>query len=134
MCKIFVLLGLVAVAAAGVLPNEPVPIVHQEQDISPDGSFHTKYETGNGISYQEQGVLKNPGQENEALSVQGSSSYNAPDGTPIQLTFVADENGFQPQGAHLPVAPPAPEIPAAILRALEYIAAHPYVEPSKKRV
>lgn len=35
---------------------------------------------------------------------------------------MADENGYQPQSADIPQAP---EVPAAILRALEYNAAHP---------
>ena len=128
-----VLFALVAVAAAGLLPSDPVPIVAQEQDISPDGSFHTKYETGNGINYQENGALKNLGAEEPAISSQGAFSYNSPDGTPIKLTWIADENGFQPQGAHLPVAPAAPEIPPQIARALEWIAAHPYVEPKNAK-
>ena len=95
----------------------------QSQDgPNPDGSYSWSYETGNGIQAQEQGELKNAGTENEGMSAQGSFSYTADDGTPIQLTYIADENGFQPQGAHLPTPPPIPE---EILRALEYIQAHP---------
>lgn len=55
-------------------------------------------------------------------SVQGSYKYTAPDGTPISVTYVADENGFHVEGAHLPTPPPIPE---AILRSLQYNAAHP---------
>lgn len=51
---------------------------------------------------------------------QGASSYVSPEGVPIQLTYTADENGFHPQGAHIP------PVPDYILRALEWIAAHPY--------
>lgn len=36
-------------------------------------------------------------QEAEAQVAQGSAQWTAPDGTPIQLSYVADENGFQPQ-------------------------------------
>ncbi|KAI8040243.1 pupal cuticle protein Edg-78E [Drosophila gunungcola] len=85
-------------------------------DINPsdaEGNYNYAYETSNGIQVQEAG---------NANGVSGSSSFIAPDGTPISLSYVADENGFQPQGAHLPTPPPIPE---AILRALEYIAAHP---------
>ena len=39
----------------------------------------------------------------------GSYSYTAPDGTPITVNWVADENGFQPTGKHLPTPPPMPD-------------------------
>lgn len=76
------------------------------------------YETGDGIRAQEQGYLKNAGAgpDAEAQTVQGSYSYTGPDGITINLSYTADENGFVPQGDHLPTPPPIPE---AILRSLE---------------
>ena len=74
------------------------------------------YETGNGISAQEQGYLKNAGQKDlEAQVATGSYSYTGPDGVLYTITYTADENGFQAQGAHLPTPPPIPE---AIARSL----------------
>lgn len=64
-----------------------------------------RVETSNGITQQEQGQLNNAGTENEAISVRGSFSYVGPDGQQYTVTYIADENGFQPQGAHLPVPP-----------------------------
>ncbi|KAI4503470.1 hypothetical protein M0802_001692 [Mischocyttarus mexicanus] len=93
-----------------------IAIRNQQRDSFPDGTYNWSYETENGISAQETGRPKaggGPGQQGEA--VQGRFSYTAPDGTPIQLEYVADENGFRPQGAHLPTPPPIPE---AIRRAL----------------
>ncbi|XP_067000859.1 endocuticle structural glycoprotein ABD-4 [Anabrus simplex] len=115
-----------AVASTG--PSQPpVEIVSQTDVINPDGSFNYSYELSNGIRVQESGFVKkdpnvaarsgdaddeNSGDINVA---QGSFSYTAPDGTVISLTYTADENGFQPQGDHLPTSPPIPE---AIARAL----------------
>lgn len=56
------------------------------------------------MSRQEEAQLKNPGTENEAMSVRGSVTWVAADGQTYTLNYVADENGFQPEGAHLPVA------------------------------
>ncbi|CAO1313369.1 unnamed protein product [Diamesa serratosioi] len=101
--------------------GKPIPIISQEQEINYDGSYKWAYETGNGIQAEEQGYQKEiPGQEEKANTVQGRYSYTAPDGQLIEVTYIADENGFQPQGAHLPTPPPIPE---AIQRALEYLAA-----------
>lgn len=56
--------------------------------------YFFSYETGNGIAAQEQGYLKNAGPNNEEAEVaQGSFSYTSPEGIPITLTYVADENG-----------------------------------------
>ncbi|KAL7737092.1 hypothetical protein ACLKA6_005309 [Drosophila palustris] len=102
--------------------TEPIKILRQEQEVNFDGSYKYGYETENGINVEEEGYLKNAGTDNAGPVAQGFFSYTAPDGTPIRITYVADENGFQPQGDHLPTAPP---IPPAIQRALDYIATAP---------
>ncbi|KAK0090213.1 hypothetical protein PV325_002283 [Microctonus aethiopoides] len=106
--------------------DKPIGIVQQEFEVNPDGSFHNVWESENGIKVQEEGTVKVITKDTVAQVVNGKVSYTDDDGTPFVLTYTADENGFQPQGEHLPTSPP---IPQAIARALEYIAAHPYVEP-----
>lgn len=56
-----------------------------------------RYELSDGSKHEEQGQLKNQGSENEALSVQGQYSWVGPDGVTYTVTYIADENGFQPQ-------------------------------------
>ncbi|XP_063361333.1 endocuticle structural glycoprotein ABD-4-like [Cydia amplana] len=108
----------------------PIPIIRQEQVINPDGSYKWSYETGNGIAAEEQGYVKNLGvPDQEAQTAQGQYQYTAPDGQVIQLTYIADENGFQPQGAHLPTPPP---IPADIQKALDYLATLPPPTPDNR--
>ncbi|CAH2042033.1 unnamed protein product, partial [Iphiclides podalirius] len=81
-------------------------IIQQSQDINESG-FRYSYETSNGIRAEEAG---------DASQSQGGFAYKGDDGNVYTITFTAGEGGFQPQGAHLPVAPPTPE---AILLALE---------------
>lgn len=58
------------------------------------------------------------GEQHEAdiLVHTGSYSYTDPDGNVITLNYVADENGFQPVGDHLPTPPPIPDHVLALLR------------------
>ena len=50
-------------------------------------------------------------------------SYTAPDGTLVEMKFVADENGFQPESNMLPVAPAFPhEIPQFVLDQIAFAA------------
>ncbi|XP_056644611.1 endocuticle structural glycoprotein ABD-4-like [Diorhabda sublineata] len=107
-------------------PNIPIKergelyrIISQTQEgPNIDGSYSWSYETENGIAANEVGKPK----AQDLLGAQGEFRYTSKDGTPIQLTYTADENGFVAQGAHLPTPPPVPE---AILRSLEWNAAHP---------
>lgn len=69
-------------------------------------------DTSNGISSQESGALKKglngeTGEQGEAIAVKGTIQWTAPDGQVFQLSYIADENGFQPTGVHLPTPPPA---------------------------
>ncbi|XP_060651614.1 pupal cuticle protein 20 [Drosophila nasuta] len=107
--------------AGGNGGGQDIPIIKLESKINADGSYKYEYETGNGIKAEEMGYLKNAGVEGaEALTVEGSFSYSSPEGEQISLTYIADENGFQPQGDHLPTPPP---IPIEIQEALDKIAA-----------
>jgi hypothetical protein len=126
---------LASAFAASLSTNEPIPIVKQEQEVNFDGSYRSSYETGNGISASEQGALKNAGNpETEANEVSGSFTYTGDDGVVYTIQYIANENGFQPQGAHLPVGPTPPPIPEAIQRSLEYNAAHPEPEEPRRKL
>ncbi|KAH8318577.1 hypothetical protein KR067_012578 [Drosophila pandora] len=98
---VFVALFALAVAAPGAQVAE---ILRSESDVGPE-SFQYAYETSDGVKAESQGQLKNAGTEYEAIAVRGSYSFVADDGQTYTVTYVADENGFQPQGDHLPVAP-----------------------------
>ncbi|XP_031640994.1 endocuticle structural glycoprotein SgAbd-2-like [Contarinia nasturtii] len=109
--------------------NTPIPILSQTDEISPDGSFSYSFETANHIKQQANGYhktvlvprLRSDGTQTGELEsadiiVQtGSYSYLAPDGTLISVQFVADENGFQAFGGHLPTPPSAVQLPESIM-------------------
>ncbi|SPP74578.1 blast:Endocuticle structural glycoprotein SgAbd-2 [Drosophila guanche] len=38
--------------------------------------------------------------------MQGSYSYTGPDGVVYTITYIADENGYRAEGAHIPTPPP----------------------------
>ncbi|KAH8297588.1 hypothetical protein KR054_003698 [Drosophila jambulina] len=101
--------------------GEDIPIIKLESKVNTDGSYKYEYETGNGIKAEEMGYLKNAGVKgSEAQTAEGSFSYTSPEGDEIMVTYIADENGFQPQGDHLPTPPP---IPIEIQEALDKLAA-----------
>lgn len=61
-----------------------------------------RYETSDGTKREETAELKNVGTDQEALVVRGTIRWIAADGQEYTLNYIADENGFQPQGDHLP--------------------------------
>ncbi|XP_016988959.1 larval cuticle protein LCP-17 [Drosophila rhopaloa] len=111
-----------AYAAASYNQEAGAYITKSGADIQPDGHYNYAYETSNGIAAQESGL--------GGYQANGGFSWYSPEGELVQIAYVADENGYQPQGALLPTPPP---IPAAILKSLEYIRTHPqYVEQQQK--
>jgi len=98
----------------------PISIISQTEVVGVDGSFNYSYELSDGVRVDQSGYLKqgaqgrslnasNPDDNGDIQVIQGSYSYIAPDGQHIDLKYIADENGFQPEGSHLPTTPPAPE-------------------------
>lgn len=63
-----------------------------------------RFDTSNQLQRQEEAQLKNFGEDVSALVVRGSYSYTGPDGQVYTVNYIADENGFQPEAAHIPRA------------------------------
>ncbi|XP_075981054.1 pupal cuticle protein 36a-like [Anticarsia gemmatalis] len=84
-------------------------ILRLNSDVTAEG-FSYDFETSNGIRADASGVATN------GVQSSGSFAYKGDDGQDYSITYTADENGYQPQGAHLPTSPPIPE---AILKSLE---------------
>ncbi|XP_055912850.1 flexible cuticle protein 12-like [Eupeodes corollae] len=101
---VIVFSALFAVAFAASLQDSSLNagIIRYENDNIGVEGYKYAVETSDGSSHSEEGVLTNLGKEGEGLSVHGQYSYVGPDGVTYTVTYIADENGFQPQGAHLP--------------------------------
>ncbi|XP_062547388.1 endocuticle structural glycoprotein SgAbd-2-like [Armigeres subalbatus] len=119
MKQIICVLVVGLVCAVFAESDQEATVVKHDAEVNVDGSYQFAYETSNGIQHEEQGQLKKLGEEEQAVVAEGRFSYTDPEGNKISVQYVADENGFQPQGDHLPTPPPIPE---AIERALRLLA------------
>lgn len=90
-----------------------IPITSLSQKIVGSQSNDISYSTGNGITVSDKTESQNrPStyedeqgnliQTDSTLVKSGSFSYTSPEGIPISLNYIADENGYRPQGDHLP--------------------------------
>ncbi len=88
--------------------------------------FNFSFENDDGSKVSQEGQHTIVDDEHAIESIRGSYSYNDVNGTPISVSYTADENGFRPVGAHLPTPPP---VPLEILRSLRFLAtAKPFVD------
>merc|ERR1712071_629054 len=108
---IFAALLAVAVAAPAELDAPVVAIVSSRSEMSEDGSYSFAFESEDGVKVEESGSQKQIGEtpkESGTVS-KGSYSFSDADGVVLTVNWVADENGFQATGDHLPTPPPMPE-------------------------
>ncbi|CAK1598379.1 unnamed protein product [Parnassius mnemosyne] len=101
--KLFIVAALFVAAAlaAPANPDADAQILRYDNDNIGVGPFGYAFETSNGISQSEQGDLKNVGTDDEGIEVRGQYSYVGDDGVTYTVTYIANEKGFQPEGAHI---------------------------------
>lgn len=93
--------ALFALALASTSPD--AKITRSQTEVEPE-KFTSDFETSDGSSQQAQGVLKYFEDDNAAVVQSGSYKYIGDDGLTYQVDWTADEKGFHPKAAHLPVA------------------------------
>merc|ERR1712191_13642 len=102
-----------AVAAAAPAPQESPPILILKQSQNHDTEkqeYSFSYEAENGIIVSESGVQKQIRDKPEESGTVSQGKFSYPEaGVTYTITWVADENGFQATGDHLPTPPPMPE-------------------------
>ncbi|XP_071551786.1 cuticle protein AMP4-like [Panulirus ornatus] len=116
--KLVVLACLAAVAVAAPQLQDVRPIVQVLRDERQDdgnGYFNYALEADNGIYMAAAGTPGSEGQTN----IEGT--YRLPDGNGgfADVTFIANENGFQPQSILLPTPHPLPDHVVELLRIAE---------------
>ncbi|XP_037074667.1 cuticle protein CP14.6-like [Pollicipes pollicipes] len=108
--KLVLLAVVVAVAAAAPDRSYEAPkvyeILKQESELRDDQSYDSHFETENGIYASESGRPVEGYGDEESYDVNGEFSYTGPYGVVYKVVYVADANGFQPQGDHLPTPVP----------------------------
>ncbi|KAH8366116.1 hypothetical protein KR093_009204 [Drosophila rubida] len=102
--SVFAVCTLLFVALINANPADQVAEIlrYENDNIGVDG-YKFEVETSDGTLIQANGELKELS-DGPAIVARGQYTYTAPDGQQYTVSYVADENGFQPQGAHLPVA------------------------------
>ncbi|XP_069982929.1 cuticle protein AMP4-like [Penaeus vannamei] len=114
-----VVMGVALAQDAPSLDERPLVAILSNAQSGPDetGAHSSDFEAENGIRFQFSGSQSVDGGANMV----GAYSYPMEDGTLAEVTFVADEKGYQPESSLLPVAPAFPHpIPDFVLRQIEF--------------
>lgn len=71
--------------------RKPEQIISESRNVGDKlGVYSVSYETEGGILQKEIGSRKYAGTEDETQLIQGSTQYNAPDGSPISISWTSD--------------------------------------------
>lgn len=103
------------VAAAFAVSSDGVSVVSRSESVREDG-FDFALQQSDGQAQHQSGHLAG-----DALAQTGDFSWVSPEGEKIAISYVADENGYQPSGANLPVGP---EIPDHVVKLVKYLETH----------
>ncbi|XP_055846823.1 pupal cuticle protein Edg-78E-like [Episyrphus balteatus] len=122
MFKIVLVACLLGLAAAASVDQAAEIRSLTNEPADAEGNFAYAFDTTNGIAVQESGNV---------AGVTGAIQYISPEGEAIEIKYTADQDGYHPVGNHLPTPPPIPEY---IIRAIEYINAHPQQDEPLKKV
>ncbi|XP_034656241.1 pupal cuticle protein Edg-78E isoform X2 [Drosophila subobscura] len=114
----FAVASTTAIATANAAALFDRTIYYHNTPPNAAGHYRYEFQTSNGIT------TKAAGNEHGAVGV---VQYVSLEGIPITFTYVADANGYQPEGAHIPA------VPLHVLRQLEYIRTHPAVDERRSR-
>ncbi|XP_064089672.1 histone-lysine N-methyltransferase 2D-like [Macrobrachium nipponense] len=82
-----------------------IPIVKDKRFVPEEGSFNLDVETANGIKVLQEIT---PSKVTGGSVTKGEYVFTHPDGTVHKVSYVADENGFQPSSDLLPKPHPIP--------------------------
>ncbi|KXJ75036.1 hypothetical protein RP20_CCG009190 [Aedes albopictus] len=93
---------------SGSSNGQNVGVKEDTRELNEDGSYFYKVLSDNDIEFSETGRVENLG-DSSAMRVKGYYEFVADDGVKYRVDYVADENGFQPVGDHLPTPPPIPQ-------------------------
>lgn len=99
-------------------PTDGWKIIHLDNRMRGDG-YNYVFETANGINAEESGKIETTADGGEGLRSQGFYQYVGDDGQLYRVDYVADSNGFVPQGDHIP------KTPASVEKLLAYLASQP---------
>merc|ERR1711970_184987 len=114
---IVLIIAAVAYARPESLEQDSVERTHSEvSHADEEGAHSMRFAADNGIDFELVGQEGEDGGANMA----GSYTYIV-DGEAVPLTFVANENGYQPESSLLPSAPAFPhEIPEWVLEQIAF--------------
>lgn len=100
----FVIFAVFIAAASAAVPqarssSDDVTVL--SRSFSNDGkAYNFAFEQSDGTKREEAGEVKLIEKES-GIVMRGSFSFVADDGQTYTVTYIADENGFQPSGAHI---------------------------------
>lgn len=100
-----VALALVALAVARPQNDDKTQVLRYDNNNIGLGEYSYTVELSDGTIRHEEATVVDAGLETEHLRVSGYFQYVGPDGQVYKTEYLADENGFNAAGDHLPKAP-----------------------------